>query len=282
MGILTPLKVDSRQYIIQGMRKDREQAVVLRKSGMSYSDIKSRMGVPRSTLSKWFRDQKWSNDIATDCANRARNNGAIRFAVLNTVRQNRLGSLRKEARQDAMLDFEDLKYHPLFISGVIAYWMHGDMKSRNRVCFSSADPDKVSLFRVFLVRICGIERPKVWISLPRGNLAFLAESFWAETCGMKVDDLGKTAISGRSGGNSSNIINNIAQNSRTFGSKDTFNVSSMAYNQRQNVGKMGNNHGVCNMVVNSAYLKNKFLKWVELLKDDLVNEKYLVEVPRVE
>ncbi len=245
------------------MRKDREQATVLRKSGMSYSDIIARMSVPRSTLSKWFHDQKWSNDIAIESATRARNSGAIRFAVLNTVRKGRLDNLRKQARQDALLDFEDLKYHPLFLAGVMAYWMHGDIKSPNRVSYSSTDPDKIRLFKSFLEKICGIEKPKVWINLPRGNLTFLAESFWAEKCSMSVDDLGKTMISGG------------------FDGFPSGNTTISTDSKRQRVIKMGNNHGVCNMVVNSAYLKNKFLKWVELLKDDLLNERYLNDVSQI-
>ena len=250
------------------MRKDREQATVLRKSGMSYSDIKTRMGVPRSTLSKWFGDQKWSNDIAIECADKARNSGGIRFAVMNTIRRGRLDAVRKDARQDALLDFEDLKYHPLFVSGVTAYWMHGDMKSKNRVCFTSSDPDKVILFKLFLERICGLDKPKVWINLQRGNLAFLAESFWANKCGIIEKDLGKTVVSGR-------FEQITVGRSNIFASGDTSSATKQNAFQRQNVGKIGNNHGVCNMVVNSAYLKNKFLKWVELLKEDLLNEKYL-------
>jgi hypothetical protein len=240
------------------VRKDKQQATVLRKSGMSYSDIIARMAVPRSTLSKWFRDQKWSNDIATECASKARNGGAIRFAVLNTVRRGRLDSLHKQARQDALLDFEDLKYHPLFIAGMISYWMHGDMTSRNRISYSSADPDKVNLFKSFLDKVCGIQKPKVWINLKKGNLVFLAESYWAEKCGLNEADFGKTMISGG------------------FDKLSTGNVTVSSDSKRQKIGRIGNNHGVCNMVVNSAYLKNKFLKWVELLKDDLVNEKYLI------
>lgn len=231
------------------MRIDKEQATILRRSGMSYSAIKAKMGIPRSTLSKWFKDERWSNNIAIECIDKSRNGGAIRFAVLNTIKRNRLDSVRKEARQDAMLDFEELKYHPLFISGVIAYWMHGDLTSRNRVCFSSSDPSKVKLFKLFLERICGIERPKVWINLRKGNLVFLAESFWTTECGLKEEYFGKTVISGNKFRNPLDVMGH-------------------------KVGKIGNNHGVCNMVVNSAYLKNKIVKWKEMMVQELINEKY--------
>ncbi len=231
------------------MRIDREQANILRKSGMSYSSIKARMAIPRSTLSKWFKDEKWSNEIAVKCIDRSRNSGAIRFAVLNTLRNGRLDNLHREARQDAMLDFEDLKYHPLFIAGIMSYWMHGDITSKNRVCFFSADPFKVKLFKLFLERICGIERPKVWINLRRGNLIFLAESFWAKESGLNKEYFGKTIISGYKNQNLLDV-------------------------KGYKTAKIGNKHGVCNIAVNSAYLKNKMLKWKEMMVDELINEKY--------
>lgn len=232
---------------------------------MSYADIKARMGVPRSTLSKWFKGQKWSNDIATKCANRARNSGAIRLAVLNTIKRGRLENIRREARQDALLDFEEIKFHPLFIAGIISYWMHGDITSKNRVCFSSADHDKVSLFKLFLKQICGIAKPKMWINLRRGNLVYLAESYWSLKCGFSAADIGKTIISGKSGNNIQPIL---------VKSKETF-----IEFKGHKLGKIGNKHGVCNMVVNSAYLKNKILKWIELMVAEMINEKYFVGDP---
>jgi hypothetical protein len=45
------------------MRKDKEQATELRKSGKSYVEIEALLKVPRSTLSVWFGTQGWSQKI---------------------------------------------------------------------------------------------------------------------------------------------------------------------------------------------------------------------------
>ena len=34
----------------------KEEAIKLRKQGFSYNEIKNKLGVPKSTLSGWFRD----------------------------------------------------------------------------------------------------------------------------------------------------------------------------------------------------------------------------------
>ena len=218
---------------------------------MSYAAIKERLGIPRSTLSKWFKNSGWSNQIAIDCIRKAEDNSRIRLSVLNVVKRGRLESLRKDARQEALLDFEEIKYHPLFVAGLIAYWMHGDMKSRNRVCFSSADPQKVALFKKFLIDICNIEQFSVWISLKRGNISYLAESFWSSRLGVPKVSFGKTVLTGRAA-NSFVPIRDIDGSVRA-----------------QKFVMVGNNHGVCNLVVNSAYLKSKIVKWLELILQDL-------------
>ncbi len=40
------------------MRKDKEIAIKLRKQGLSYSQIKNKLDIPKSTLSYWLRDIK--------------------------------------------------------------------------------------------------------------------------------------------------------------------------------------------------------------------------------
>ncbi|MFA6315118.1 MAG: hypothetical protein WC648_01990 [Candidatus Paceibacterota bacterium] len=222
------------------MRKDREQANIMRKSGMSYSEIKSRLGVPLSTLSDWFHTQQWSNDIAIQSAVRARQSAAIRLVVLNTVRGGRLKKAYEDAKQDALVDYSELRYHPLFISGLMLYWAHGDKTAKSRISFSSMDPSVIKIFRNFLVNICGIQNMRVQILL-KSNFDQETEimEFWKQKCGFVDDNFLKSI----------RIMNNKPINKPYF--------------------------GVCNIILNSAYLKNKILRWIQLISEDIVNEKYV-------
>ncbi|MFA6295272.1 MAG: hypothetical protein WC666_02495 [Candidatus Paceibacterota bacterium] len=225
------------------MRKDREQANVLRKSGMSYSEIKVKMGVPKSTLSDWFRGQNWSNNIAIESARKAREGSAIRMMVLNTIRGGRLKKVYEEARQDALVDYEELKYHPLFISGVMAYWAHGDKTAKSLVSLSSSDPKMVNVFRIFLQNICGVKKIKTYLILKKNIDEQFCKMYWIEECGLKYEDFGK----------STHICNNI--NSK--------------------IKKINKDYGICKIVLSSAYLKSKMLKWIELMSKEIREEKYL-------
>lgn len=227
------------------MRKDKQQATVLRQSGMSYSDIKETMAIPRSTLSKWFRGQKWSNNIAIKNAQKAKNAAAMRFTVLNVVRGGRLKKIYADANQDAVVDFTELKYHPLFMAGVMAYWSHGDKTSKHKVSLTNMSPAVIKIFRLFLENICSVNtmRTQLFLTHDFGKEDEI-KLFWVEKAGISADSFLKT-LHGKL------IVPKKPSNKPYF--------------------------GVCNLIVNSAYLKNKILKWMELLIEEIGEEKYEID-----
>lgn len=221
------------------MRKDRDEAIALRQSGNTYNEIRRRLGVPKSTLSAWFREEKWSNDIAIENARRASQGGAIRLAVLNAVKGNQLKRVYEEAHQDAFVDFQELRYHPLFIAGLMIYWAHGDKTSSSRISVSSMDPSVIRLFKMFLLKVCSINRTKAQLLIGE-YVATEAEikAYWMRNAGISEADFLKTV--------------------RTKQKK--------AWNKPY--------FGVCNLMTNSAYLKNKIFRWIELFVRDLSEGKY--------
>ncbi len=213
---------------------------------MSYSDIRERMAVPLSTLSKWFHDQKWSNDIAMESAKRARSSAAIRLTVLNTVRGSRLRKIYDDASQDALIDYSELKFHPLFMAGVMMYWSHGDKTSKQRISLSSTDPKVISIFKLFLEKVCSVTNMRVQVLISREyNREVEIRGYWQENCRLQPQNFIKTIQSKQ--------IKPKKQSNKPY-------------------------FGVCNLIVNSAYLKNKILKWVELMSEEIVQEKYLSTV----
>ncbi len=224
------------------MRKDREQANILRKSGMSYSEIMSRMSVPRSTLSDWFRSQKWSNDIAIQNIKRLTNTGGIRLMVMNSIRGNRLKKVYEEAKQEAVFEFEELKYHPLFIAGIMLYRSEGNKLSKHRVSVASSEPDSIKIFVLFLENICRLKTYRIWLLLYSNLDDKSCIDYWIDKCGLKYEQFNK-----------STTIKYISKNNRS-------------------------NKGVCNIGLSSAYLKCKILKWIDLMSEEILEERYLNRV----
>lgn len=223
------------------MRKDKETAYILRKSGKSYLAIKNELGVPLSTLSDWFRGQNWSREISLELVGRAKLGHIVRLQELNRIRGQNLKQLYEEAEKEAIEEFELLKYHPLFIAGLMIYWGEGNKVSKNRCSIANTEPLMIKLFLQFLRNICGCKNAKIkaWILIYPDINEKLCRDFW----------MGKTGLS-----------------SENF-------TKSMLIKGKHKTNRLS--FGVCSVGVSSAYLKRKILKWIEMLARDLVQENYI-------
>ncbi len=124
------------------MRIDKENAFVLRKQGKSYKEIKAELGVPKSTLSDWFNGQGWSKDLSSKLFEKAKQAHTVRLQELNKIRGENLKKVYEEAIKEALEEFELLKYHPLFIAGLMIYWGEGNKVSKSR-CWISKNPSTI-------------------------------------------------------------------------------------------------------------------------------------------
>lgn len=221
------------------MRKDKEEAVKLRTNGKSYNEIKALLGVPKSTLSEWFRNQKWSNDIAEKCANNYLERSKIRLASLNKTRGELLKKAYEEAEIEAFDDYQELKFHPLFISGLMIYWGEGNKLSKHRVFIANSDPKMIQIFCLFLTDICGIDNLRAWILIYPDLDEKKCKEHWIRNTMLKNKNFTK---------------------SMTIKGKTT--------NKRLE-------YGVCNVGVSGAYLKRKINVWLDLLSNDIISQKYL-------
>lgn len=223
------------------MRKDKEQIFKLRKSGKSYHEIQKEMGVPRSTLSEWFGSQEWSKEISKELIKKATNGHVIRIKELNKIRGENLKKIYLQAEVEAKEDFEVLKYHPLFIAGLMIYWGEGNKASPHRVGIANTEPQMIKLFVNFLTKVCSIKSLiiKSWILIYPDLNEDECIKYWIENTGLVKEQFYKTIT--------------IAGKHKT---------RKLSY-------------GVCSVGVSSAYLKRKIMKWIELLSEDLVQENYM-------
>jgi hypothetical protein len=222
------------------MRKDKEEVIKLRKTGKSYNEIREELSIPKSTLSEWFRDQKWSNELAVKLAEKQKSKSIIRMRDLNKIRGANLDMLYKEAEKEAVEEFEQLKYHPLFMSALMIYWGEGNKASRNNCIIANTEYEMVRIFKLFLERICRVKRSRIraWILLYPDLDEKVCKNYWMRNIGLKQEDFNKSIV--------------IQGKHKT--------------NKLQ--------YGVCNLGVSSTYLKKKILLWIKLLAEDISNEKY--------
>lgn len=222
------------------MRGDKKAAFKLRREGKSYNEIAEALRISKGTLSEWLKPFGWSRRIQAALRDKAKNNHIIRLRFLNKVRGENLRKVYQEAKREAHREFGELKYHPLFIAGVVIYWGEGDKISAYNARIANTDPTMIKLFVGFLRDVCGVPpaRIKAWILIYPDLSAEVCKKFWIEKTGLKSENFTKCiTIKGR-------------HKTRRL------------------------HHGVCNVGISSKYFKKKILVWLELLPAQLLQKRY--------
>ena len=134
----------------------KEKAIALRKDGLSYQEILSKISVAKSTLSLWFKDislsKKQKQRLTEKRIKAAMRGGAKR-------REQRLLATQLSERL-AVEDFKRLENRLLWLAGTMLYWAEGSKQKINNVSqgvkFSNSDAMMIRLFLQWLKNIANI------------------------------------------------------------------------------------------------------------------------------
>jgi hypothetical protein len=140
---------------------DKDKAIELRKKGMSYSQIKSKLGISKSTLSGWLFDMPLSEkrirelrDFSPMRIERCRNTKMKK-------RNNRLDSVYLKVAKD----IGKLNKRELFLSGLLLYWGEGTKSGNYVVAFTNTDPAMVKIFIKWIMECFNIKKTELSILL---------------------------------------------------------------------------------------------------------------------
>lgn len=212
------------------------KAVSLRKKGLSYNEISRILSISKGTLSLWFSDKKWSQNISIELSQKSRQISKEKIQFLIRANKARFAKKRKCYREDGACEYKELKNIPLFGAGLMLYLGEGDSKIENSmVRLSNVTPEIIRLFAKFLIEICGVPQDRIRVSMIL--YPDLAESeckaFWVQQLGLPVENFHKTQY----------IIGRHKKNKLSY--------------------------GVCNLCVCSRELKEKVFVWTKLYCKDL-------------
>lgn len=152
------------------MRKDKEEAVRLRKSGRSYSQIQQTLDIAKSTLSSWLRDIPLSQEAQKRISHRAHAT-SIQALIQRNKNQTILAKAQSDQiRSDAAKEVATLRNNPLFLVGISLYWAEGYKKGAygstwKCVDFANSDPNMIRLMMVFFRKFCITDDSKIKIQV---------------------------------------------------------------------------------------------------------------------
>ncbi len=219
---------------LYSMRHDQPQAFELRKQGKTYREIEKLLGVSRSTLCDWFRNEEWSKHIKKSNTNKHIQISIERLKKLHEGRRLMLENKYRKVEEDAEKEFEIYKNDPLFMGGLLLYAGEGDKRSRNLTRLSNSEFYLHLVFIRFSEKFLNIGKDniKVWLLLYPDHDIEKCIEIWSEKLGIKRINFNKSQV--------------------TQG--------------KSKLRKL--QYGVGNSIISSTSLKKKMMKWIELCKSN--------------
>jgi len=210
--------------------KEKSQAILLRKKGYSYSQIKEKLGISKSTLSGWLQ----SHPLSELRIRELRDNNPQRIErYINTMRKKRELGL-SVAYDQAKKDIGDLTERELFIAGFFLYWAEGGKTNKNSITLTNTDPHMLEVYLKW-TKLLGVDKSKIKVKLHiYKDMSINKEVlFWSERLGIKRENFRKTWI------------------------KDS-NMSDLSY--KNNFG-----HGTCNLIIDDTELTRYILMGIKFI-----------------
>ncbi len=159
-------------------RDDKEKAIKLRHQGFSYSQIKEKMGLSKSTLSNWLSPYPLSSEKIRELRdlNPRRIENCRNTKAKN--KKDRLDKVYKIVSEDISI----LTKRELFIAGLFLYWGEGSKSERTTTGLSNTDPAMLRFFLRWLEFMeVDVRKLKITLQLYKDMDLKKELKFWSDT-----------------------------------------------------------------------------------------------------
>lgn len=212
--------------------KEREKAVTLRMQGLSYSAIREKVPVSKSTLSYWLREFP----LARERINELRAKSPARIEKFrNTMQGKREERLTKVYARIAN-EINKMSKREIFIAGLFLYWGEGGKTKEYSISLSNTDPQMIIFYLKWLRGISvPQEKIKVRLHLYSDMDIGIETQFWEKVTGLKKTHFQKPHIK------------------KTDSKKITY---------------RGFGHGTCNIIVDDSTISEYVLQGLKYIKNN--------------
>ena len=170
---------------------DKQKAITMRKKGMSYSQIKDKIKVSKSTLSGWLSSMPLSEkrirelrDFSPQRIERYRN-------TMRSKKEARLNEVYKKVSKDV----GSLSERDLFLAGLFLYWGEGTKRSNYSVVLTNTNPAMLKLFIKWL-ELFNVKRKDLKIKLHLYSDMNIKKGldFWSKELKIPLSQFRKTYV----------------------------------------------------------------------------------------
>ncbi len=141
--------------------QDHEKALVLRKEGKSYSQIKDILKVNKSTLSGWLKDYPLSDERIRELRDHSEQRIEKYRETRRKTKEARLEKYRQE-QEKIILPFDGKE---LYLAGVFLYWGEGSKTSSGELSLSNTNPSVIRFFMFWAMNSLNVPKEKFSVAL---------------------------------------------------------------------------------------------------------------------
>ncbi|MFA6415065.1 MAG: hypothetical protein WC217_01040 [Candidatus Paceibacterota bacterium] len=180
------------------LHEEKVEAIRMRKEGASYSQIKEKLKVSKSSLSLWLHDMPLSEKRLREL----RDWNAVRIERFSNTMRHKRESRWAEVRKHAAKDIGKLSKRELLIAGLFLYWGEGSKTSPASTSLSNTDPTMIRFFIQWL-ELLGVPRNRlrVYVHLYSDMDIQKELRFWSKALDLSLTSFRKPYVktSNRSG-----------------------------------------------------------------------------------
>lgn len=215
----------------------KHQAKQLRLQGKTYTEITKRIGVPKSTLSGWFRALKIPQKVEQNLMSKRQQSWRKTIVDFNKKRAVKIKQQHTSAQDHYALEVGKLSKRELKLVGVALYWAEGYKRGKDSVVFCNSDPAMIQLMMKFFRDVCNMQenKLKVQVHIHRNISVKKTTKFW------------------------SNITKVPICNFR----KPLYQISKSSKNKRPKNRLL---YGVCRIIIHDVSLVDRINGWINGLK----------------
>jgi predicted transcriptional regulator len=172
--------------------REKEQAIALRKLGLSLDAIAKQLAVSKASVSVWVRDVVLSSEQLKQINDNFQGRESVekrRVARIANEHNKRQGLIQKAEDEISSVNLEELK-----LIGCALYFAEGGKTVRGMVRLANSNPQMIKIMMRFFREVCMVQESKFRGHIHTHSVAQVrkAEAYWSEITGIPVKQFFKT------------------------------------------------------------------------------------------
>lgn len=219
--------------MVQNNELRKSSAIKQRKNGKSYTKISQELGIPKSTLSNWLSQERWSKNVTRKILKTSYDSRISNLREESTKRRTRAEARHEMYRHQARFCFASLAENDLFLVGLSLYWGEGEKTKSGRVSIVNTDPNMIQTMVRFYVDCLKLNTKdlRIGIFAYEDHDIDMVLKFWSEITKIPLSQFIKTQV----------------------------------LKSRTKKSKRRSKYGICSLYCSNTELSIKIQEWIKLL-----------------